>query len=220
MRKYWEPLPWVTEYLVSLCRDSKLVVDVGGRKDKPFPAAKETIGFEGDCPIDLEYEPLPYEDGEVDFLYCRHTVEDLANPTHLLREIQRVAKRGYIETPSPLAETTRGVDAGGDHLGYRHHRWICAERDGVFALLAKYPVIERMPVRDHWERLMDEPDSWNTGMLFDEFEFEVYQNEQGFVMHNLCPGRHLPSDYLGAINHFVNDYEPFKAPEYEPERIT
>jgi ubiquinone/menaquinone biosynthesis C-methylase UbiE len=47
---------------------------------------------------------LPYEDKEFDFVYCRHVLEDLIYPFRVIKEMQRVAKAGYIETPSPMAE--------------------------------------------------------------------------------------------------------------------
>ena len=83
----------------------------------------ETFGARTVHLVDLESELLPYTYKQVDFLYSRHTLEDLHNPLHLCREMNRVAKAGYIEVPSPASEFCRGVDGGKPHYrGYVHHR--------------------------------------------------------------------------------------------------
>src|ERR1043166_6850718 len=132
---FWHRQPVVD---AALCRrfgefigPAKLVVDIGPGYD-PWLFATEYV----DCEewsqlagkplhiLDVELQKLPYADKQVDFLYCRHTIEDLHNPTLLLSEINRVAKAGYIETPSPLAELSRCTS--GNHntfRGFAHHRW-------------------------------------------------------------------------------------------------
>ena len=112
---YWHRQPAIDAALLREFADSlgpgKLVVDVGAGYD-PWPYATEFVDREA-WPalagkkvhvLDVELDRLPYADKSVDFLYCRHCIEDLHNPTLLLREMNRVAKAGYIETPSPLAE--------------------------------------------------------------------------------------------------------------------
>jgi hypothetical protein len=39
-----------------------------------------------------------------------HMLEDMYNPFPICAEMSRVAKAGYVETPSPVAELCRGVD--------------------------------------------------------------------------------------------------------------
>lgn len=177
--RLWNPIP---SHLAALERrvldkDCKLILDIGGNNNCRFSLAHQTVGWEGDVRLDLCHDRLPWEGGSVDFVYCRHTIEDLADPTHLLREIRRVAKSGLIETPSPMAETTRAVDAQGDHLGYKHHRWICATVGGVLTCLAKYPFIERLPLDDHWRLLQTDPLAWNNYHEFENpLEFRVVQH--------------------------------------------
>jgi len=67
--------------------------------------------------------PLPFIDKQFDFVICSHTLEDIRDPIHLCAEIIRVGKRGYIETPSRLAESTFGVE-NPRYAGYFHHRWL------------------------------------------------------------------------------------------------
>lgn len=68
---------------------------------------------------------LPFADGEFDFVYCSHTLEDLADPFPLLRELGRVARAGCLVTPSRLSEQTAGArDRMSGAPGHPHHHWI------------------------------------------------------------------------------------------------
>jgi SAM-dependent methyltransferase len=44
-------------------------------------------------------ENLPFADKVFDFAYCSHVLEHVPDPAASLRELTRVAKRGYIEVP-------------------------------------------------------------------------------------------------------------------------
>ena len=65
-----------------------------GRAAIPFKHIKGKPVFE--CNI----ENMCFEDKEFDFIYCSHVLEHTENPEKACREIMRVAKRGYIETPT------------------------------------------------------------------------------------------------------------------------
>ena len=76
-------------------------------------------------------DPLPFGDKEFAFVICRHTLEDLRDPIRVCREMLRVGRAGYIECPSRLYETTKGVDRPG-WCGHYHHRWFVeVEGDAV-----------------------------------------------------------------------------------------
>lgn len=60
-------------------------------------------------------EELPFPDHAFDVAYCRAVLEHVTDPTAACREMMRVAKRGFLETPSPLAEYLGG---------HPTHRWI------------------------------------------------------------------------------------------------
>lgn len=68
---------------------------------------------------------LPFRDNKFDFSICSHTLEDLTNPAPIIKEIKRVSKGGYIETPSRINEQTIGVRNGkSNYTGHPHHKWI------------------------------------------------------------------------------------------------
>lgn len=73
--------------------------------------------------MDVCNGPLPFPDKTFDFVICRHTLEDLRDPIHVCREMNRVARAGYLETPSRLYESIRGVERPW-YCGHYHHRWL------------------------------------------------------------------------------------------------
>jgi hypothetical protein len=67
-------------------------------------------------------EPYPFGDKEIDFVICSHTLEDVRDPLWVCSEMIRIAKRGYLEVPSRVAESCRGLEPG--QVGWAHHRWL------------------------------------------------------------------------------------------------
>ncbi len=147
--KYWAPNQRVLDYLTNtvIPKDAK-VLDVGPGH-APFARATHSVDFV-DAPgsvnlvkCDLANEPLPYGDKEMDFVFCRHTLEDMFNPFPLIKEMSRVGKSGYIECPSPIAEIGRGVDGGSPPFrGYHHHRFVVWQFNTELRFISKYPFIE------------------------------------------------------------------------------
>lgn len=54
-----------------------------------------------------ELERLPFNNEKFDYLYARHIFEHVLDPEGAISEVNRVASRGYIETPSPTYEMLR-----------------------------------------------------------------------------------------------------------------
>jgi len=69
-------------------------------------------------------EKWPFEDKQFDFVYCSHTLEDIRDPIGVCQEIIRIGKAGYIETPSRIIESIKGIERT-RYCGYYHHRWLC-----------------------------------------------------------------------------------------------
>jgi hypothetical protein len=123
--------------------DSDLVLDVGGWA-KPFPRADwvidllpyETRGlydyersaderFSAETWVQRDicaHEPWPFADNQFDFVICAQTLEDIRDPVWVCEEMARVAKAGYLETPSRLVEQCYGVQ--GAWCGWGHHHWL------------------------------------------------------------------------------------------------
>jgi hypothetical protein len=150
-------LPSSVSRILEVLGDDDRVLDVGGWA-RPFSRADWVIdllpfetrgmyGWDGDPESErfsaetwvqrdvCDRVPWPFDDGQFDFAVCSHTLEDVRDPLWVCSELTRVARAGYIETPSRLEEQTYGVH--GPWVGWSHHRWLVEEdrRGGlVFAL--------------------------------------------------------------------------------------
>jgi SAM-dependent methyltransferase len=135
---------------------------------------------------------LPFADKSVDFIYCRHVLEDLHNPLHVCQEMSRVAKAGYIETPSPIAEVCYGTDGMVNGKpptwrGYHHHRNIIWNDCGTLYILPKLPIIEHLVLGElEWQlpaMLNAGPAHWNTYLFWTgEIKNRFMLHERDFVI--------------------------------------
>lgn len=201
---YWKPYRPAVEYAEQLAdavasakAGPALIVELGPGA-RPFSRANEFVGrfdAQGGTPYpgvfhrcDLSRDALPYDDASVDFLYVRHTIEDLDDPAWCLSEIARVAKAGYIEAPSPIAEMSRGVDASlvqgkpAPWRGYYHHRSFVWDSAGTLHVVAKWPFIEHIDSGAgdaHWSELLNAgPLHWNTYFAWSgQLPFHYHQHE-------------------------------------------
>jgi hypothetical protein len=152
------------ERLRALLDDDALVLDVGGWAS-PISRADwvadllpyGTRGLYGDPDADPERfdattwveldicaaEPWPFADNQFDFAICSHTLEDVRDPIRVCAELSRVARAGYVETPSRIQEQAHGVV--GDFVGWSHHRWLVSERAGGIEFVAKPHAIHANP---------------------------------------------------------------------------
>lgn len=81
-------------------------------------------------------EAWPFDAKMFDYVICSHTLEDIRDPVGVCREIVRVGKAGYIETPGAAIEVTRGIESP-LWCGWHHHRWLVQEESGGLAFLFK-----------------------------------------------------------------------------------
>ena len=125
--------------LLATVGEDKLVLDVGGGRrplaradwvvdllpfDEPEPTGGPArVTRERWVQRDVcDRAPWPFDDGQFDFAVCSHTLEDVRDPLWVCSELIRVARAGYIEVPSRLAEQSWGV--AGQLAGWSHHRWL------------------------------------------------------------------------------------------------
>lgn len=87
-------------------------------------------------------EPWPFNDNFFDFSICSHTLEDIRDPLYVCSELIRVSKRGYIEVPSRLIESCRGLESDA-LVGLSHHRWLVDITDNHVEFLMKYHMIHQ-----------------------------------------------------------------------------
>jgi len=101
-----EPFPYATHL-----GDIALTDDQYGRHGVPFKYVAGKPVFE--CNV----EDMPFGNKEFDFIYCSHVLEHTIDPERACRELMRVGRRGYIETP------TRGKDLWLNTAKMSNHHW-------------------------------------------------------------------------------------------------
>jgi ubiquinone/menaquinone biosynthesis C-methylase UbiE len=79
---------------------------------------------------DLDNGPLPFPHKYFDFVVCSAVLEHVNNPLMVVREINRVGKRGAISTPSIFTEM---------FWNWNQHLWIIVFRRGRLMFLRKKP---------------------------------------------------------------------------------
>jgi hypothetical protein len=87
-------------------------------------------------------ERWPFRDKQFDFVICSQTLEDLRDPLWVCSELMRVGKAGYVEVPSRLYESCRGVEHP-SQAGLSHHRWLVEIHGKHVTFLQKYHMIHR-----------------------------------------------------------------------------
>lgn len=135
-----EKLAWACRRLHCPVPRSALVLEVGSggspyfRANVLIDAYTETrerhwAPFVTDRPSVLgKGESLPFRDKSFDFVIASHVLEHSTDPETFLRELQRVAKAGYIETPDAFMERINP---------YWDHRSEVTVRQGVLEVRKK-----------------------------------------------------------------------------------
>lgn len=85
-----------------------------------------------------DLESLPFHDKAFDYVICTHVLEHVDDPAQACRELIRVAKAGYIETPSELNERLFG--------GGPIHKWMISLSDNGTLRFRQKP----RPYMDEW----------------------------------------------------------------------
>jgi len=120
-----------------MIEDSWLVLDIGSGHN-PHPRANILADkFLGSTPhrmgevIQRDRRPfviadalmLPFKDRAFDYVFALHIAEHIESPERFCQELMRVGKRGFIETPSKLAEMLLREPV--------IHHWVVSNQDNV-----------------------------------------------------------------------------------------
>lgn len=171
--------------------------------------------------IDLDFDRIPADNLYFNFLYCRHTLEDIQNPQHAFNELCRISPRGYIETPSPLIELSKSIDSFGNYRGYSHHRYIVWSdiTTNTLYFLPKYPIIEHIIHDKYLEKLYNHiannyPLYWNNYYIWDDnthppkivvFRNGINMNIRKDYSRLLNEAIHKSIEYTNAFISFIMD---------------
>lgn len=169
--RYWKPVPSIVKKIADQIAENSRVLEIGPG-NIPFSKATHFVDCNTTLPnsivLDLDTEQLPYDTLEFDFVYSRHVLEDIQNPDYAFNELIRIARSGYIETPSPLVECTKNVDGtvyANLYCGYIHHRYLVwTESDtNTLCFLPKYPIIDKLDMKPltEYSKYLNKDCYWN-----------------------------------------------------------
>lgn len=88
----------------------------------------EGLKTQGKPFIIANIEYLPFKNKSIDVIIANHIIEHVDDPVRACIEIQRVAKRGYIETPSPFLEQGYYIASDGSSH-WEKHKWYVINPD-------------------------------------------------------------------------------------------
>lgn len=215
---FWAPNTKINDKLIKLLNNKNItdkIIDIGcGSVQLKFPPATYLLDFkeiDDDVntviKLDLDFDKFPYPDNFFNFVYSRHTLEDIQNPINAFNEFIRISNTGYIETPSPLIEIMKGIDApiGNSMRGYKHHRYFVWSdlKTNTINFLPKYPIIEHITIDETILKkftylLNNYPVYWNNYYFWDNSRpanIVIYRNDINFQLYK---------DYARLLNDAIN----------------
>lgn len=209
---YWSPIQNVISSIEGYCKKNNYtnILEIGPG-NIPFSLAKTFIGcnekVNNYIDLDIDVNRLPFEDKTIDFIYSRHTLEDIQNPDFAMNEIIRVSKSGYIETPSPLIEITKGIDSfdkSHNYTGYIHHRyivWSDIQKNEIYFLPKYNSVLDNYVSLDIPIETYKDPFYWNNYFIWKESSPTIIMYKNGV---NFNKNQKFIQDYLYLVNEAVN----------------
>jgi hypothetical protein len=128
---------------------------------------------------DITKRPWPYADKQFDYVIVGHDLVTVRDPVAVCKEIQRVGKRGYIETPSVFVEHLKGAESS-EYAGFSSHRWLADFANGSLRFVYKHPYIHTNPNfsienPNISQRPYVNPHHATLGFFWENF-FEVYED--------------------------------------------
>jgi ubiquinone/menaquinone biosynthesis C-methylase UbiE len=118
------------------------LVDIIRPEEAPY--GKSRLKAKHFVRLDLNKDKFPFGDRQFDFCLCTHTLEDLAYPFVAIAEMERVAKRGLIITPSMGAdmvfshvEMTNWLTGARRVPGKAHHKWFFYKKKKKIRIIPK-----------------------------------------------------------------------------------
>lgn len=122
--------------------------------------------------VEADAQSLPFRDSAFDYVICAHVLEHVEDPGRMLRELMRVASRGYIETPSEIAERLYGwpfhrsvIHRVGGRLVIRKKDFVPPFGELFHVLAARDPAFRRFHLTHH--RLLLVEHEWDGRIDFE-----------------------------------------------------
>ena len=92
----------------------EMYIDDNTQRARSFKAGSRVV-------INSNIEKIPVENKTFDLSYARHVLEHVDDPEKACKEIMRVSRQGFIETPHPFLEIGYGFPK--KERGWSFHKW-------------------------------------------------------------------------------------------------
>lgn len=178
---------WALRKIMLPVGGTGLVLDVGAGGN-PYPRSDVLMdrltGAEHRCGESMmidrpvvfgDASRMPFKDKAFDFVIASHILEHMAEPETFLKELQRVGKAGYIETPNALFERL---------CPYHIHCLEVLDKDGVLHIHKK-----RGPVEDSFlgnQGLLEDGTPWGRQMFDSPQMFHVRHFWKGEIRYKVA----------------------------------
>ena len=201
-----DDLAWAMRRLHVPVESQALVLEVGSGGN-PFPRSNVLLDAY-EVTRERHYQPLitdrptvlgvvedmPFRDDAFDFVIACHVLEHSTNIDGSLRELQRVARAGYIECPDAFLERINP---------YPDHRYEVTERDGALVTRRKHSWIRDAELVELYEHQVKKSPQWPGHLRHNPFAFHMrffWSRDTGGIRHvdltppdeRLAPFREAP----------------------------
>ena len=121
---------------------------------------------------------MPFKDKAFDFVIASHILEHMKDPAHFLKELSRVAKAGYIETPNAIGEELVPLSIHCLEVMKLDDKLVIRKKSSPsdISFLGDLKIHER---NELWQKLFHQrPELFNTRYFWkDKIEFEITNPE-------------------------------------------
>ena len=205
---FYHPLNEIVSYWENKCNNFNKVLEIGPGIT-PFSKANIYIDSQkwNNPNINVFNYDIDVNDlsslGNIDFVYCRHVMEDIQNPDFACKNLFRISKNGYIETPSPIVEILKNIDVfplANSYRGYIHHRYLVWTELSTNTLwfMPKFPLIDHIKLDNNLENQLinlvnNNKYYWNNMYYWDE------QNKPNVKIYKHGDNFQIQKNYLEKI---------------------
>jgi SAM-dependent methyltransferase len=137
-------------------------------------------------------EEMPFKHDSFDFVIACHVLEHSLDVDACLRELQRVARAGYIECPDAFLERINP---------YKDHRMEITVRDGVLVVKEKKQWVDQPDIVELYEARVKNSLAWKSHLRKRPFEFHArlfWSRETGGIRYVLERNVASPSGWSGG----------------------
>ena len=127
-----------------------------------------------------DVQDLPFKDKSFDYVICSHLLEHLAKPAQAVRELQRVARAGYIETPSVLLEVLTDNPGHESFVYVEGNTLIIQRKRQRTHPIAVKPYIRRLWRRRAWRGLLSNDEFFVRYFWRDHVDLRVIGGEESY----------------------------------------